>query len=262
MSEVFDSSRELSRLYGSSVVFIDEIDVLASSRDDPQQHEASRRLLSVLLRKLDGFDTEKDRTLLICASNRKQDLDEAFRSRVDVAIFFGLPDGEARKAIFKQYARHLEEKELEDLSSRAGGLSGRNIKNLCQDAERRWASKLIRDSRDLREKEKSRQGQEEGEKEQKEKTQKEAERRTMAAERDGSDAQVAGPDSDSDSGSKKKKINGGAAMESDSQRANRETERKKTEKEREDTGGGISGFSLPPFSVYSAALDEKLDSDR
>ena len=41
---------------GSTVIFLDEIDALATSRDDAGIHEASRRSLSVLLRKLDGFE--------------------------------------------------------------------------------------------------------------------------------------------------------------------------------------------------------------
>lgn len=43
-------------------------------------HEASRRLLSVLLREIDGFDMSK-RTVVIGATNRKQDLDAALLSR-------------------------------------------------------------------------------------------------------------------------------------------------------------------------------------
>jgi hypothetical protein len=43
-------------------------------------HEASRRLLAVLLREIDGFDTSR-RTVVIGATNRKQDLDAALLSR-------------------------------------------------------------------------------------------------------------------------------------------------------------------------------------
>ncbi len=43
-------------------------------------HEATRRLLGVLLRHLDGFETNK-RSVVIAATNRKEDLDPALLSR-------------------------------------------------------------------------------------------------------------------------------------------------------------------------------------
>ena len=75
------------------IIFIDEagldlnaheqIDAVVTNRDNDQMNEATRRLLSVLLRFLEGFDNSnlnKDsvntkRSILICATNRKQDLD-------------------------------------------------------------------------------------------------------------------------------------------------------------------------------------------
>ena len=38
-----------------TIVFIDEIDALATSRGNIHMHEATRQILSVLLRRLDGF---------------------------------------------------------------------------------------------------------------------------------------------------------------------------------------------------------------
>lgn len=72
-------------------------------------HEASRRILSTLLRKIDSFESTTD-VLLICATNRKQDIDPAMLSRIDLSIQFLLPDRQSRAAIFKRYAKHLSEK--------------------------------------------------------------------------------------------------------------------------------------------------------
>ena len=60
-------------------------------------HEATRRLLGVLLRQLDGFK-EQSKTVVIGATNRKQDLDPALLSRFDSAIGFGLPSDKCRSA--------------------------------------------------------------------------------------------------------------------------------------------------------------------
>ena len=64
---------------GETVIFLDEIDALATSRGSAGMHEATRRSLSVLLRKLDGFDPN-EATVLLAATNRPHDLDPVSRS--------------------------------------------------------------------------------------------------------------------------------------------------------------------------------------
>ena len=53
-----------------------QVDALASSRDNGDMHEATRRLLSVILQRVEGLEGHADCTL-ICATNRRQDLDPA-----------------------------------------------------------------------------------------------------------------------------------------------------------------------------------------
>ena len=106
-------------------------------------HEASRRILSTLLRKIDSFESSTD-VLLICATNRKEDLDAAMLSRLDLSVKFELPDKLSREAIFYRYAKHLTDDERKKLSEESQGMSGRNISDICKDAERRWAAKIIR----------------------------------------------------------------------------------------------------------------------
>ena len=50
-----------------------------------EMHEATRRLLGVLLRHLDGFETNK-RSVVIAATNRKEDLDPALLSRSPLVL--------------------------------------------------------------------------------------------------------------------------------------------------------------------------------
>ena len=88
-----------------------QVDALATSRSNANMHEASRRVLSVLLRKVEGF-SPKQRTIVICATNRKRDLDPALLSRFDLAIRFNTPPTKARVAIFRRYAQHLSTTEL------------------------------------------------------------------------------------------------------------------------------------------------------
>ncbi|BBH00700.1 P-loop containing nucleoside triphosphate hydrolases superfamily protein [Prunus dulcis] len=144
-----ESERLLGRVFSlanqlpdGAIIFLDEVDSFAISRDS-DMHEATRRVLSVLLRQIDGFEQDK-KVVVIAATNRKQDLDPAMISRFDSIITFDLPDQRNRKEIAAQYAKHLTESELDELATATEGMSGRDIRDVCQQAERSWASKIIR----------------------------------------------------------------------------------------------------------------------
>ena len=139
LAAVFDAVAEL----GEAVIFLDEVDALATSRDGGTIHEATRRSLSVLLRKLDGFEANAS-TVLLAATNRPQDLDAALISRFEQTVHFPLPPPPAREAIFALYARHLARDDVAALAADAGGASGRDIRDVCEAAERRWAAKRVR----------------------------------------------------------------------------------------------------------------------
>lgn len=143
MAAIFDAAAGLER----ALLFLDEIDSLAGSREEGMI-EATRRVLSVLLRKIDGFEAHPG-LMTIGATNRSQDLDRALISRFDQTIHFPLPDGAERAAIFARYARHLANEDLIRLGSASGGLSGRTIQDVCEYAERRWARLLIADKKEI-----------------------------------------------------------------------------------------------------------------
>lgn len=138
LAEIFEAAQAM----GSVILFIDEVDSLATSRE-AGLHEATRRILSTLLRKIDSFESEGE-VLVICATNRKKDLDPALISRTDMSIRFELPDASTRAEIFQRYAKQLSEEELKALGELSVYLSGRDIADICKDAERKWASKYIR----------------------------------------------------------------------------------------------------------------------
>ncbi|ONI09866.1 hypothetical protein PRUPE_4G014800 [Prunus persica] len=130
-----------NQLPDGAIIFLHEVDSFAISRDS-DMHEATRRVLSVLLRQIDGFEQDK-KVVVIFATNRKQDLHPAMISRFDSIIMFNLPDQRNRKEIAAQYAKHLTESELDELATATEGMSGRDIRDVCQQAERSWASKII-----------------------------------------------------------------------------------------------------------------------
>ena len=81
---------------------------------------------------------------MICATNKKSDLDPALQSRFSKIIRFPYPDLYSRIAIYGRYAKHLKSEELKELPEQSNNFTGRDIKNICEDAERQWAAQLLR----------------------------------------------------------------------------------------------------------------------
>lgn len=134
---IFDAAK----LFPEALIFLDEIDSLAGRREDGM-FEATRTMLSVLLRKLDGFEGRPG-TITLGATNRKQDLDSALLSRFDKSIYFPLPNQSEITAILSGYAKHLQPDERSNIASYLNNYSGRRIKDFCDYVERKWATELI-----------------------------------------------------------------------------------------------------------------------
>jgi SpoVK/Ycf46/Vps4 family AAA+-type ATPase len=79
-----------------AVIFIDEIDSLLCSRSE-NENEASRRIKTEFLVQLDGArSSAEDKILMIGATNRPEELDEAARRRFVRRLYVPLPDSKAR----------------------------------------------------------------------------------------------------------------------------------------------------------------------
>lgn len=121
-----------------SVVFIDEIDSLLSQRSDGDL-EASRRVKTEFLVQLDGAGTDaSDRVLVIGATNRPQELDEAARRRLVKRLYVPLPDDAARlqllTRLFSSQDHRVGEEEFAAVVRRSDGYSGADLRALCTEA--------------------------------------------------------------------------------------------------------------------------------
>lgn len=82
-----------------SVIFIDEVDSLLTQRTS-EENEASRRLKTEFLIQLDGASTKQDvQVIVIGATNRPDELDEAARRRFVKRLYIPLPDAHGRKQL-------------------------------------------------------------------------------------------------------------------------------------------------------------------
>ena len=94
----------IAAIHQPSVVFIDEIDSLLCARSDADQ-EASRRIKTEFLVQLDGantFGSEEARILIIGATNRPNDLDEAVRRRLVKRLYIPLPNSAGRRQFIER----------------------------------------------------------------------------------------------------------------------------------------------------------------
>ncbi|KAM9477142.1 fidgetin-like protein 1 isoform 1-T2 [Clarias gariepinus] len=128
----------IARCHQPAVIFIDEIDSLLSQRTDGE-HDSSRRIKTEFLVQLDGAATSsEDRILVVGATNRPQEIDEAARRRLAKRLYIPLPEAAARQQIvsslMSREKSQLRVDELEKVVSSTEGFSGADMTQLCREA--------------------------------------------------------------------------------------------------------------------------------
>ncbi|KAF1898322.1 hypothetical protein Lal_00033089 [Lupinus albus] len=121
-----------------SVIFIDEIDSIMSTRL-ASENDASRRLKSEFLIQFDGVTSNPDDiVILIGATNKPQELDDAVLRRLVKRIYIPLPGENVRKLLLKHklkgQAFSLPSRDLERLVKETEGYSGSDLQALCEEA--------------------------------------------------------------------------------------------------------------------------------
>ena len=123
-----------------AVIFIDEIDSIMGARGG-QEHEASRRLKTEFLVQFDGVSSSanQDKSILVlAATNRPQDLDEAALRRMTRRIYMPLPDDDARKAFIeyklKDANSNLSEEDMTTLLELCQGYSCADLNQVVKEA--------------------------------------------------------------------------------------------------------------------------------
>ncbi|XP_045596963.1 spastin isoform X2 [Procambarus clarkii] len=131
---LFSVARELQ----PAIIFIDEIDSLLCERREGE-HEASRRLKTEFLVEFDGLKSDPDERILIMgATNRPQELDDAALRRFSKRVYVSLPNKSTRtlllnKLMTKQNSEFFP-RDMDILAGLTEGYSGSDLTSLAKDA--------------------------------------------------------------------------------------------------------------------------------
>jgi len=133
VKQLFEAARDNK----PSIIFIDEVDSIASARGEGK-HEASTRLLTELLTQMDGFGDSSDGVVVLAATNCPWDIDTAMKRRLEKRVLIPLPDVNARLVMFKlnlgKEEHILSADDFRHLAHQTEGFSGSDLKTVSKDA--------------------------------------------------------------------------------------------------------------------------------
>lgn len=158
-AEIFDknygqSEENLRELFATAeenqpaIIFIDEFDAIAPSRDNLSSgNQVERRVVTQLKTLMDGFTD--DRTIVLGATNHPDEIDDAFLrpGRFDRLLEVGVPTADARREILQIHTRDMRLKcgdsTLDVLVDQTTGYTGADISDLCMKANMHMQRRLL-----------------------------------------------------------------------------------------------------------------------
>ncbi len=129
-----------------SIIFIDEIDAIASKREE-SYGEVERRVVSQLLTLMDGLKA-RGKVVVIGATNRPDAVDPALRrpGRFDREISIGVPGKKGREDILKIHTRSMplsKDVNLKKLAKSTYGFVGADLASLAKEAAMNVLRKVL-----------------------------------------------------------------------------------------------------------------------
>ncbi len=131
--EIFEEARQKA----PSIIFIDEIDSIATKRQDTTG-EVERRVTAQILTMMDGL-TSRGQVVVIAATNMPDSIDPALRrgGRFDREIEIGIPDRIGRLEIYHVHTRNMplaDDVDLDYYAETSYGFVGADIALHCKEA--------------------------------------------------------------------------------------------------------------------------------
>ncbi|MEM2054398.1 MAG: CDC48 family AAA ATPase [Candidatus Anstonellales archaeon] len=132
--EVFKKARQTA----PCIIFIDEIDAIASTRSSDEAESVERKVVNALLTEMDGIKNNR-RILIIGATNRIDIIDPALLrpGRFDRKIEIGIPNREERLEILKIHTQKMpldSDVKLEQLVDMMENYTGADISDVAREA--------------------------------------------------------------------------------------------------------------------------------
>jgi len=136
---IFENARKSKK---PTVIFIDEVDSIGGSRDtkNGSNAEASRRLLTELLKQMDGVGSADRGITVIGATNHAEEIDSALRRRFEKRLYVPLPGIKSRLRIFElnfgtdKSLHSLSRADYIKLAKITKGYSAADITTICNEA--------------------------------------------------------------------------------------------------------------------------------
>ena len=121
-----------------SIIFIDEIDSILSKRSE-SENEATKRLKTEFLIQFDGLGSNANaRLLVIAATNRPMDLDEALLRRLPKRVYCGPLDENGRfefiKKVINRVEVNLSDDDIREIAKKTNDYSNSDLMELCREA--------------------------------------------------------------------------------------------------------------------------------
>ncbi|KAI0780811.1 AAA-domain-containing protein [Trametes elegans] len=130
----------LARRLSPCVVFIDELDALFGARLGRESGNslAHRGVITEFMQEMDGLKSSKDSNVIVIgATNRPFDLDDAVLRRLPRRLLVDLPGEKEREEILKILLRDetlADDVDLKQLAQKTESFSGSDLKHLCVSA--------------------------------------------------------------------------------------------------------------------------------
>jgi transitional endoplasmic reticulum ATPase len=144
LREVFKEARDRA----PTIIFFDEIDAIASKREDVSG-DVEKRIVAQLMALMDGLES-RGQVIVVAATNIPDSVDPALRrpGRFDREISVRVPDREGRLEILRIHTQTMplaKDVDLVKIADATHGYVGADLKALCQEAAMITLRRLVPD---------------------------------------------------------------------------------------------------------------------